>query len=821
MANPWDNDPVYKPLAKASAAGNPWDNDPVYKPLAAKSKDDDGTLTKLAKGAAMGLADVGNTVINAGVGAVTLGGKVLPEVAQWNRTRNADMDYITQQNKDSTAFSVGRVGANIAATYPVGGILGQGVKAVSAAPAAQALGNAIASGGFSTGAAPGGLNMLTRVAGGAINGGVSSALVNPSDAVSGAVIGGALPPALAVVGKGTTAAAKGIRNALTPESVRSAGVVLDAAEATTPEAIAQIRAALMQQGPSMIPGAAATVPQILQKPGVSQLQRTVKNAGDSTLFNREVSNNAAYLAALNGISPVTGTVQQAAENVGNMTQRFARNAEKDASQRISNLYDAVDPEDAARFFLPIEQMEKARSTFLGPGTFGSGNKAGEAISTARKIGTETVEAVKAEKAGAQETLLDAVRKAGGIRHNAFISKDFAGELRNLRESGLGNVVKRDSGQSVEKMAEKMHEAGFIPDEDPATLINFLHDHAAGNPTYAMNADMDGMYRLMAQEAQGAAPEAGTFAKTVPFSQLQNLRSSISEAANEAAAKGRNREAAALSKMIADIDSGVNKVGAGLSAEGEHFPADMAGRWRDANKAHADKMDRFYTGPQASMFRNGTDGQASAQGAELAGKFFNATRSQADDAKAFNKLIGDNTVVRDAMKNYAITDLSRQTNKLGMLTDLPYNGWLNGRSGAVRELFDPQEAALMSEIGKAVKAAGLAEDLGRASGSNTVQNAQNALKLGLLDNPLVNAAASKMPIIKAVSGPILDALRETARKSKSKELADLLANPEKLNEAIGRYIQMQQPTRLGTGFNALLESAGPAAYRAAPLLSSGQ
>ena len=399
------------------------------------------------------------------------------------------------------------------------------------------------------------------------------------------------------------------RRTLTPESVRSAGVVLDAAEATTPEAIAQIRAALMQQGPSMIPGAAATVPQILQKPGVSQLQRTVKNAGDSTLFNREVSNNAAYMAALNGISPVTGTVQQAAENVGNMTQRFARNAEKDASKHIENLYDAVDPEDAARFFLPIEQMEKARAKFLGPGTFGSGNKAGEAIGTARKIGTETVEEVQPFTAKQQQDLVLAVRAAGGINTSSKSGRELAGEIRNLRESGLKNIVRPNAGKSVEKLAEEMHQAGFLPDDDPATLLNLLHESAAGNKVYA-NSPED-MYRAAFEAAQGAPPEAGTFAKAVPFSQLQNLRSSIGEAADEAINKGRKKEAAALSKMIADIDSSVNKVGAGLGEEGEHFPADMVARWRAANKAHENKMDRFFTGPQASMFRKGGDGQASA------------------------------------------------------------------------------------------------------------------------------------------------------------------------------------------------------------------
>lgn len=221
MANPWDSDPIYKPLAKASApAGNPWDNDPVYKPLAAApAKDDDGIGTKLAKGAAMGVADIGNTVLNAGVGALTLGGKVLPGVAQWNRTRNADMDYITEQNKDSTAFDVGRIGANVAMTYPVGGALGQGAKMVGM----ERLGNALASSGMSTGGAA--VNSLAgksadmglRMAGGAITGGVSSGLAQPESALTGAVVGGALPPALKGAGMAGGAIRKAVVGEVAPE----------------------------------------------------------------------------------------------------------------------------------------------------------------------------------------------------------------------------------------------------------------------------------------------------------------------------------------------------------------------------------------------------------------------------------------------------------------------------------------------------------------------------------------------------------------------------------------------------------------------------
>lgn len=669
-----------------------------------------------AKGALVGLSDIGDTVIDAGVGLI---GNAAPKVTQWNRARNAEMEYITEKQRDSTAFSVGRIGGNIAATLPVGGALGAGVKAVTQAPRASALANALTSGGFRTGtklaadATRGAkaTDMLTRVAGGAITGGASMALVNPHHAGIGAAIGGALPPVLKGAGAITRLAGKGIHALRTPQSAGMAKTVLEAAEAGSPQEIDAIRSALTQQGPSMIPGSSPTVPQILQRPGVSQLQRTVENAGSTALSSREAANNAAQVAALNRISPVAGTVQQAAENMGNTTQRFARSAEADESKRISQLYDDVDPLDESRFYLPIDQMTAAKDKFLGRGTFGSGGAANEAIRTAQNIGTEM--------------------------------------------------------------------------------------------------------------AQGAPPEAGAFAKTVPFSELQNLRSSIGEAATRSAEKGNNREAAALGKMLADIDSGVNKVGGGHGAAEESFPLDMAGRWRDANAGHADKMNRFHTGPQASMFRNGSDGQASAQGAELAGKFFNSSRSQVEDAQSFKRLAGDNASLVDALKNYGITDLASQTNKFDRFSNLKFNGWLDGRSGAVREVFDPAERSLLRQVGDEVKAADLGATLGMAKGSNTVQNAQNALSLGLLDSPMVGAMANKIPGVRAFAGPLLASMRESGKSSKAKELGALLADPQLLDSAIGRYLKSQQPSNIGTRFSDLLDAGAPAVYRGAPLLSTSR
>jgi hypothetical protein len=170
------------------------------------------TLRNVGMGAFKGVQDIGNTVINAGVGgaemirnAVTT--PTLPELVtgqrapsalkQWNEARKQSTDNLfqTESTPDTLAFKGGRLASNIAMTAPVGGALGQ----VATRAGLPVLGNALASGGFTTGA-PVAANALgraadigVRVLGGGITGGASAGLVNPDDALMGAAIGGAAP----------------------------------------------------------------------------------------------------------------------------------------------------------------------------------------------------------------------------------------------------------------------------------------------------------------------------------------------------------------------------------------------------------------------------------------------------------------------------------------------------------------------------------------------------------------------------------------------------------------------------------------------------
>lgn len=107
----------------------------------------------------------------------------------------------------------GELAGNIAATWPVGGVLGRGVSAVAPslgrlAPQAEKLANALRSGGMNLGGAPATTlagqagNLATRMVGGAGTGAISAGLVDPESAGMGAAVGGAFPLAAVGLAKG-------------------------------------------------------------------------------------------------------------------------------------------------------------------------------------------------------------------------------------------------------------------------------------------------------------------------------------------------------------------------------------------------------------------------------------------------------------------------------------------------------------------------------------------------------------------------------------------------------------------------------------------
>lgn len=777
---------------------------PAPKQEPAKDKGVMQGIGNAAAGLLRGAGSIGATLLApVDIASDALNGKGLSLDA--NRQRRADMDSALQglgAQPDSWMYKGGKIGGEILGTAGAGGVLGNVAARLGAStPVVQA----ITSSGFSAGGRTGLAGMATRAAGGALTGGVTAAAVNPEDAATGAALGAALPIAVHGAGKVAGAMGRGVRNMRAPVETKAAQKIADLA-GMKPEELAD---AITQQGPGLIPGYKPTVPQVMQDPTISQLQRTLKTAGTNAIGEAERAQQAQLRAALERVAPIDLSVQDAAQRAGSAIEDYAKSAYKSAGKKVTDAFNAVDPFNESAVLLPIDDMVSARSKYLGPGTFGDGTKSAQAIATAQDVGTMALPPVKAvpQSAGRVQTLEQAVRSQGGIRPGEYLGREIT-ELGRKQSKTTGLVSK--AGRDVEAMADVMYDRGFIPDNDPATLLDMLRN-GGGRNSYANDA-MEAGFQRMADNAAGDLPGADVVRKAVPFETVQNLRSSIGEAAQQAKLAGSNKEAAALRGMVESIDDSIKRIAGGGAQQGEYFAPDMVSQYKSARELHAAKKLQFETGPQIGMFRQGGDGVQALQGAEIPGKFFNGKRSQADDVAAFKRLIGDRADLADELKRYAVTEAASTSNASGDLTS-KYLKWMESRSGAARELFSDSEMATLREVGNAVEKSLKAENLGRVSGSDTAQKLAALNNMGLLDNKAVSLLANRIPIVGQFTGPMLSGLRETAIQRQNKQLAGLLADPDALAAAL------RKSTPGDAGLLRLMRPAGRGLLQVAPVISA--
>lgn len=147
----------------------------------------------------IGLARGVKDVIDTGAQALASGFDRIAGTREGERVaamNQAGKEQFARDNPTISA-SLGRVGGNVAATLPVGQVLGG---AAQAARAPAALVESLRTFGMSAGNLPGAAGLATRMAGGAATGGVSAALIDPEQAATGAIVGAALPAAMQVGG---------------------------------------------------------------------------------------------------------------------------------------------------------------------------------------------------------------------------------------------------------------------------------------------------------------------------------------------------------------------------------------------------------------------------------------------------------------------------------------------------------------------------------------------------------------------------------------------------------------------------------------------
>lgn len=744
----------------------------------------DELMTSLPGGLVRGVKDV----IDTGAGFLSrLGGAdEAARVKAMNDAGKADFEAAKARTGNRIAPEIGRIAGNVAATMPVTAGFGSAVGAV-----APRIGAAISSGGFVTGGArPVGMaakaaDLGIRTAGGAVAGGVSAGLVNPDDAATGAIIGGVLPGGVQALGRAGQAVGSPFKSSRTRASERLAAAL---------EQDAAVAAAKLQNAQELVPGSRPTVAQILRTPQAGILERVVGDSpGGALLKERYAAQSAARNAALDRVAPVDPRGFRSAQvDLGEELTRTFTPLRQAENKRVGALFDQVDPESLVRMRLPLGPMQDAADKFLGAGTVGQGDAARKVLSEANRIGTVNLDAIKPVSAGAgPQSLAQAVRQAGGLSLGR--NSGVVGEVKALGKD-LKNLTRRTGGLSPAQMAEKMAERGMLPDEDVNTLLNALRDEAAGDATYAVGDDMYRQFAAAREAAMGDAPMGGVVPKPVTWREAQNLRSSINDLWSQASANGRNREAAALQKMLDAIDNATEDIASGKLAPDEVFPDNVAAKWRQALDEFKGFKQRFETGPQYAMFRQGADGRPMIEGGEVAQKFWGVGPGAAENVRSFRRLIDDNPKLLGQFRSMVTTEgagTASARDELGA----KFVRWVDSSLPGLKAAFDPAEVKQLQRIAADVKRSIAAASDGMSRGSNTYQNAANALSLGLLDSPFLNAAANRIPLVNNVAAPTLQWMREGAKERMANELAQLLADPTAAANALMQVGAPRQPNAL--------------------------
>ena len=736
----------------------------------------------LAAGAVRGAGSIGATIMAPiDIASDALDGKGLSLAS--NRKRRADMDAALSSmgaDTDSLAYGGAKLLTEVAGTAGAGGAVANLLgKVPSVAAGAPNLLQAIRTAGMSAGNATGPANLLLRTAGGGVTGAVSAGMVNPADAGQGAAIGAALPGAIQVIGNAGSKVAGAFKSPQT-RAVERLAAALDADPATV--------AAQLQGAVTLVPGSKPTAAQVLRTPQSSVLERVVsESAGGASLKNRYMEQNAARMAALDGVAPVDPRgLRSIQEDFGTNALAAIRGGDAAAKARTSAAYQAV-PQDEAALYVP--ELGALRDEFFPAGSFGGRAAVDDAVKAAQQIGTMELPAITPTRAPVQSVsnLAQAVRGRGGI---SITNNDgLRGEVASLR-GDVKNLVRRNGGLPPDRMAQAMHEAGLIDEPTADALFEALRAEARGTRTIYQPGGDDRAWRAAAEAAMGDAPGAQTIPKKATLREVDALRKSIGNA-QRAAARDPERatEAAALAKMKGAIDDRINEVVRGDGAIDEVLPIEWADALTEAQKLKRAQVEKYRTGPQAAAFDRGADGLPKVQGGEFAPKVWGNRAGIAADIKQFRKVLDDKPDLLGQFRSMVATEGAGTATDGGKLTG-KFVRWVENSLPGLKASFEPGQVRMLERIAADIKRANVAAAAGAAQGSNTYQNASNALSLGLLDSPLLNAAANRVPVVNAVSGPAMQWMRETAREKMANQLAALLADPAEAGNALAALARRQ-------------------------------
>ena len=337
---------------------------------------------------------------------------------------------------------------------------------------------------------------------------------------------------------------------------------------------------------------------------------------------------------------------------------------------------------------------------------------------------------------------------------------------------IGNQVRASHG-AARQATRDLYQSPALQQSvvDTSALGGKLGDIYSRN--FTVGGDIFGGNPLLAKAAKVLEGK-----NALPYQELQNVRSQVAALANDFGADANIRRVAG--DMRSQLDDAIDAL-PGASA---------------AKQARIEQGKKFERGFAGDITGRKGSGEYRLSDDAIAQRLLSPAPGQTARAQGFNAVADQGS--KDAAKQALMADMMERSGR-SIGTDaqrlLPsqLSGYTNQRAPLMRELLTPDEYAAITAVSKDATRAADAAGLGKAFGSNTAQNQQSALNLGLLDSPVVNFVAQKVPLGSAVIDPI----RQYQKQGLATELGKLLSDPNLTDDAITQFVKaMRTNARAG-------------------------
>ena len=283
----------------------------------------------------------------------------------------------------------------------------------------------------------------------------------------------------------------------------------------------------------------------------------------------------------------------------------------------------------------------------------------------------------------------------------------------------------------------------------------------------------------------AAAEVLDSVQALPFSEINRVRSLVSGVASDFGKDPTVRRAA--TQMTKDIDDMLGQL-----------PA-----FAPAKAARAQQGDLYERGLVGKVTGRKSSGDYQLDDDAIPRSLLSTSAGQTKRVEQFGA-VADNQSLDAAQTAFMADLMERAGRNVGTdaqkLLPSQLSGYTNKRSGTIDSLFSGEQKATIGNVVKDAERAAAADTLGKATGSNTMQNMHGSLNLGLFDNPLLNAAgnvAGRVPLAGDAVRAGVQGIKNSKRQTLANELAELLSDPKMTEEALVAYLRAIRGTQAGS------------------------